>query len=110
MNFIIKATQNGHWDVKKTQTVIKNHKRKRVLKMVKTFTEEAQAVAFAEKQFAKYHHGVIGIYSEDSKLPRVISSKPRSRENYRTIKEVNYGSSIDPVLLRSAIVEVMIAS
>gem|GEM_PF-4327066 len=27
MNFIIKATQDGHWDVKKTQTVIKNHKK-----------------------------------------------------------------------------------
>jgi hypothetical protein len=110
MNFIIKATQDGHWDVKKTQTVIKNHKKKRVLKTVRTFTDKSEAVEFAEKQFAKYHHGVIGIYSEDSKLPRVMTSKPRSRENYRTIKEVNYGSSIDPVLLRSAIVEVMIAS
>jgi len=77
---------------------------------VRTFTEKTEAVEFAEKQFAKYHHGVIGIYSEDSKLPRVMTSKPRSRENYRTIKEVNYGSSIDPVLLKSAIVEVMIAA
>lgn len=106
MNFIVKSVKDGLWNVQKTQTI----NGKRILKNVYTFNEEVKAVEFAKKELSKHRYGIIGIYTKGVKVPRVICNKPRIKKNYRTIKEVDYGSSIDPTLLKNAIIGVMIAS
>jgi len=107
MNFVIKANSKGLWDVKKRK-VGRRDSRKAVFTTINSFQNEIQAVEFAKKEFERYSFGVISVYDNTSKLPRVLVNKPRQRDNHRAVKDINYGSSINPELLESAIVKVVI--
>jgi len=109
MIFIVKKNSQDLWDVSKKSFTVENGKRKRVLKLIRSFNEQEDAVTFAKDRLEKYGHGIVGIYKTEETLPQVIS-KHRIRRNYRTIKKVRSSSNIDPELLNRAVTEAIIGS
>jgi len=109
MFFIIKKNFQDLWEVSKKSFIMENGKRKRVIKVIRSFQEQEDAIQFAKDRLEKCRYGIVGIYNVDEKLPQVIS-KPRIRRNYRTIKRIKSSSNIDSELLKRAIAEAIVGS